>query len=105
MLCLAAVAGAIDDFIGWQVAHEVVDWMVKTGLATDRAEATQFGQLLLLGNYIHPIDEQSAFEDKTVLFRLAAVTPPNRNSRTCARLTTDKARRTGPSITSLIEAV
>jgi hypothetical protein len=61
-----------------QVGSEAVDWMVKTGRATDRKEAAKFGQLLVLGNYIHALDSSAPFEDRfrfyrCVVFVVAAV--------------------------------
>ena len=54
-----------------QVGSEAVDWMVKTGRATDRQEATKFGQLLVLGNFIRAADSSAPFEDRFRFFRSA----------------------------------
>ncbi len=52
-----------------QVGSEAVDWMVKTRRARDRQEATKFGHLLVLGNYIHATDTSAPFEDRPRLYK------------------------------------
>lgn len=51
------------------VASELVDWLMLSGEAEDRKQATTLGQLMVDADYIHHVVDEHNFEDGYLFFR------------------------------------
>lgn len=59
------------------IASELVDWLITSGEAEDRAQAVILGQLLVDTDYIHHVVDEHNFEDAYLFFRFRQDEPPH----------------------------
>ena len=55
--------------------RDLVDWLVRTGLAPDRIEGVAYGRRLLLARVIHHVTKKHHFNDTDYLYQFADYLP------------------------------